>query len=308
MFLTIFSNHIFMSRNLFNLFAVVVILIIITACVCRSDRDNEPIPVNDSPKSSSFENKQNLTNSIYEDKELINKKPDKGDFIVEHITVKNPRYEEIDRQIKEDNTLEKAAAKLNRSLILPNDITLRTKDCGEINAFFDSNDQSVTVCYELMEHFYKLFRSSGDDEEKAYEAMFDAVRFAFLHEIGHALIYNYKLPITGSEEDAADRCSSFINLTELGDVGVRSVLAASDAFKLESKGNVPNERNLADEHLLQEQRSYNSLCMTYGSNPTKYAFIVEEGYLPKSRAERCPGEYERTAQSWGDLLEPWRKK
>lgn len=308
MFLTIFSNHIFMSRNLFNLFAVVVILIIITACVCRSDRDNEPIPVNDSPKSSSFENKQNLTNSIYEDKELINKKSDQGDFIVEHIAVKNPRYEEIDRQIKEDKTLEKAAAKLNRSLILPNDITLRTKDCGEINAFFDSNDQSVTVCYELMEHFYKLFCSSGDSDEKAYDNMFDAVRFAFLHEIGHALIYNYKIPITGSEEDAADRCSSFINLTELGDVGVRSVLAASDAFKLESKGNVPSQRNLADEHLLQEQRSYNSLCMIYGSNPTKYAFIVEKGYLPKTRAERCPGEYERTAQSWGDLLEPWRKK
>ena len=33
---------------------------------------------------------------------------------------------------------------------------------------------------------------------------------------------------------------------------------------------------MADEHLLQEQRSYNSLCMTYGSNPSKYAFIVNE--------------------------------
>ncbi|CAN5444532.1 DUF4344 domain-containing metallopeptidase [soil metagenome] len=290
-----------MSRNLYNLFAVIVILIIITACVCRSDRNNEPTPI-DSSKLNSAENKPNLTEEVSE-----NKKSDKGDFIVEHIEVKNPRYEEIDRQIKEDKTLEKAAAKLNRSLSLPNDIVLRTKDCGEINAFFDSDDQSVTVCYELMEHFYKLFRSSGDNDEKAYDSMFDAVRFAFLHEIGHALIYNYKLPITGNEEDAADRCSSFINLTELGDVGVRSVLAASDAFKLESKGNVPSERNLADEHLLQEQRSYNSLCMTYGSNPTKYAFIVEKGYLPQSRAERCPGEYERTAQSWGDLLEPWRK-
>lgn len=221
--------------------------------------------------------------------------------------MKDPRYEEIDRQIKEDKTLEKATAQLNRSLILPNDIVLRTKDCGEINAFFDSDDQSVTVCYELMEYFYKLFRSSGDSNQKAYDNMFDAVRFAFLHETGHALIYNYQLPITGNEEDAADRCSSFINLTELGDVGVRSVLAASDAFKLESKGSTPSERNMADEHLLQEQRLYNSLCMTYGSNPAKYAFIVEKGYLPKNRADKCPGEYDRTAQSWGNLLALWRK-
>ncbi len=307
-----------MTGNLVNLFLVIVIFIIVTACVCRSGRNDEPA-VSPAQKDSSRSNaSRDLSADASENQEIplgdknnkedsTNKKSDDGDFTVEHIAVQNPGYKEFDRQIKEDKTLEKAAVQLNKSLILPNDIVLRTKDCGEINAFFDSNDQSVTVCYELMEHFYKLFRSSGDNDEKAYDAMFDAVRFAFLHEIGHALIYNYKLPVTGNEEDAADRCSSFINLTELGDVGVRSVLAASDAFKLESKGSVPSERNMADEHLLQEQRSYNSLCMTYGSNPPKYSYIVDDGYLPKSRADRCPGEYEKTAQSWGNLLAPWRK-
>ena len=296
-----------MNRNLSNLLAVLAILFVITACVCRSNRD-AAVPSNSQTPVNVPENKQIRSKNNSEDEDNKNKKPDNGDFIVEHIAVKNPRYEEIDRQVKEDKTLEKAADQLNRSLILPNDITLRTQDCGEINALFNPEDQSVTVCYELMEHFYKLFRSEGDTDEKAYKNMFDAVRFAFLHEIGHALISNYNLPITGNEEDAADRCSSFINLTELGEVGVRSVLAASDAFKIESKGNVPNERNMADEHLLQEQRSYNSLCMTYGSNPAKYAFIVERGYLPQARADRCPDEYKRTAKSWSALLEPWRKK
>jgi hypothetical protein len=203
--------------------------------------------------------------------------------------------------------LEKAADKLNRSLILPNDIFLRTKDCGEVNAFYDSNEQSVTVCYELMEHFYKVFRSDGLSDQKAYDKMFDAVRFAFLHEIGHALIDAYNLPITGNEEDAADRCSSFINLTELGEDGVAAVLAAADAFAIESKNVSPGKRNLADEHLLQEQRFYNSLCMLYGSDSEKYAYILEEGYLPKERAVRCPQEYERTVQSWSELLRNWRK-
>lgn len=231
---------------------------------------------------------------------------DRGDFTVEHVAFTNPRYEEIDRQLKTDKTLEKAADQLNRSLKLPRDIVLRTKDCGEVNAFYDSNDSSVTVCYELMEHFYKLFRSAGDSDEKAYESMFDAVKFVFLHEIGHALIDVYKLPITGNEEDAADRLSSFINLTRLGDEGVRSVLAASDAFVIESKNVIAGEQNLADEHLLQEQRSYNSLCMIYGSDPAKYAFIVEKKYLPKERAVRCAGEYERVTGSWSELLAPWR--
>lgn len=299
-----------MNRNSFNLLAVLVILIIITACVCRSDRDLELLEPASSPdttpnSSNSVENTTPLIKTISENDK--NKKEDEGDFKVEHIAVKNPRYLEIDRQIKEKKDLEKAADRLNQALILPNDITLQTKDCGEVNAFYDSNDQTVTVCFELMEHFYKVFKSEGDSDQKAYDNMFDAVRFVFLHEIGHALIDTYNLPITGSEEDAADRCSSFINLEELGDDGVRAVLAAADAFRIESKASSLKKRDLSDEHLLQEQRSFNALCMTYGSDSTKHASIVNNGYLPKTRAERCPSEYERTAKSWSKLLAPWRK-
>ncbi len=296
-----------MSRNFFNLCAVLLILFIITACFCRSDR-NSGRSIN--PKliaSNTDSEEQTQVNLISESDNAKKKKADRGDFIVQHDEVKNPRYKEIDRQIKEEKELEKAAQRLNQSLILPRDIYIRTKDCGEANAFYDDLDYSVTVCYELIEHFYKLFKSNGDSDQKAYENMFDAVRFAFLHEIGHALIDTYNLPLTGNEEDAADRCSTYINLEELGDDGVRAVIAASDAFKIESRKNLPNERNLADEHLLQEQRSYNSLCLTYGSNPTKFAYIVNDGYLPQERAARCQSEYERTAQSWSKLLAPWRK-
>jgi len=291
-----------MNRNQYNLLAVLMILIIVTvACFYRSGRDSELSNVpTDQVKTTENPAKENK-------KPIESKKVDKGDFIVKHLGVKNSRYNEIDRQIKEEKLLEKAADKLNRSLILPNDIFLRTKDCGEVNAYYDSSEQSVTVCYELMEHFYKVFRSDGLNEQKAYDKMFDAVRFAFLHEIGHALIDVYNLPITGNEEDAADRCSSFINLTELGEDGVNAVLAAADAFAIESRNDTPGKRNLADEHLLQEQRFYNSLCMLYGSDTQKHGYILEEGYLPKERAVRCPQEYERSVQSWSDLLRNWRK-
>ena len=268
---------------------------VVAACVFSSGGDSKPantvnissvtpIPANSAPAQNE----------------------DRGDFIVEHSEVTNAKFFEIDRQIKTDKTLEKAADKLNRSLILPNDIFLRTKVCNEPNAAFDEKDSSVTVCYELMEHFYKLFRSAGDSDQKAYDKMFDAIRFAFLHEIGHALIYSYKLPVTGSEEEAADRCSSFINIEELGDEGVRAVLAAADAFDIESKQK--KTRDLSDEHLLQEQRFYNSICMIYGSDAVKFAYLERDGYLPKERAARCPGEYEKTVESWIRLLAPWRKK
>lgn len=290
-----------MNRNSLNLLAVLAILIVVTAaCVYRSSRSSEP------NRPAAVVNKIEETDAPKIAKSDDNKKTDKGDFLVEHIEVANARYLEIDRQVKNEKLLEKAADKLNQSLILPYDINLITKDCGEVNAFYDDDKHSVTVCYELMEHFYNAFRSDGLSEQKAYDKMFDAVRFAFLHEIGHALIDAYNLPITGNEEDAADRCSSFINLTELGEDGVNAVLAAADAFAIESR-NSSGKRNMADEHLLQEQRFYNSLCMLYGSNTTKYAYVVDEQYLPKERAAKCPQEYERMTDSWSNLLAPWRK-
>jgi Putative metallopeptidase len=296
---------IIMSRNFLNLLTVLAVLFIITACVCRSDRDAQTkIPAG---SANSVSNTNNINKEFAENDESINKKKDEGDFIVEHLPVKNPRLSEIDRRIKEDKTLEKAADKLNRSLILPRDIILRTKECGEVNSFYDSSDYSVTICYELMEHYYKVFRTSSGGEQKAYDKMFDIVRFTFLHELAHALIDVYKLPVTGNEEDAADRCSTYINLTELGDDGVNAVLAAADAFSFESKLKLPSEKNMSDEHLLQEQRFYNSLCLTYGSNQQKYSYLVGENYLPIARAENCPAEYERTVSSWEQLLAPWRK-
>jgi len=293
-----------MRQNLINLALALGALFLVAACFCRSDEygvsSNEPT----APQSNTV---QPSGPPSTEKKATGTKNADNGDFTVEHLEVTTPRYVELDNQVKSEKLLEKAAAKLNLALSLPHDIALRTKDCDEVNAFYDSSDQSITVCYELMEHFYSTFRSAGDSDQVAYGKMFDAVKFVFLHEMGHALIDAYKLPVAGNEEDAADRCSSYVNLTELGDEGVRSILAAAESFQIESRQR-NRKPNMADEHLLQEQRFYNSLCMIYGSNPSKYANILTEGFLPKERAVRCPAEYQRTVDSWVNLLAPWRKR
>ncbi|HEX6278560.1 MAG TPA: DUF4344 domain-containing metallopeptidase [Pyrinomonadaceae bacterium] len=292
-----------MNRNTINLLLALGTLILVCGCFCQPDRNtgsaqDDPFASNSSQPSS------NRTSSTSSDP---NKKPDQGDFVVMHEDVTTPRYIEIDRQIKDEKLLEKAASQLNAALSLPADITLRTKDCKEANAYYDPNDSSITMCYELMEYFYATFRNSGVSEKDSYSQMFDAVRFVFLHEIAHALIDKYKLPIIGNEEDAADRCSAYINLEELGQDGVKAILAAADAFYLESKRTAGAKKNMADEHLLGEQRYYNALCMVYGSNDSKWKKLVTDGYLPEARAVRCPSEYQKSVDAWSGLLGPWRK-
>lgn len=289
----------FRKPNLINLFITAGVWLLVSACVFSTNKDSDK--VNSNSQNVSTENKSSVSET------KSNKKEDNGDFIVRQPALTNARFAALDEKIKREKFLEKAADDLNKALILPTDVYLRSKDCGEANAEFDPNTQTITICYELMEHFSSLYQSEGMTAEEADKKMFDAVRFAFLHEVGHAMIHNYKLPVAGSEEDAADRCSSYINIEELGDAGVRAVLAASDAFRIGAKKNSVTKRRMADEHLLQEQRSFNSLCMIYGSDPEKYAYFVRDGYLPKERAARCSGEYARTVDSWKSLLEPWRK-
>lgn len=288
--------------NLLNLLIIFAFFCLVAACVFSTNR-NEKKGSNENFETSTvnpeLEKKSLKTNKKYEDK---------GDFKVEKVSLTDSRYAALDQKVKDEKLLENAAEELNRALKLPKDIIIIAKSCGIENAEFDPNNNRITICYELMNRFYNLYRLNGMNEKEADEKMFDAIRFVFLHEVGHALIHNYNLPIVSNEEDAADRCSSYINIKELGEEGVRAVLAAADAFRIDSRLSSPGKRDLAGEHLLNEQRFYNSLCMIYGSNPSRYEYFVQDGYLPEERAVRCPQEYQRTVESWVSLLAPWRKE
>ncbi|QQS42122.1 MAG: hypothetical protein IPM63_04030 [Acidobacteriota bacterium] len=295
-----------LSKNKLNLLIVLGTLVLILGCMCDPNR-NDSGDLSLSSDSNSEDAPARDDSDTGDDSGKPGQRDDKGDFVVESTDVENPNFESVHREITRAKVLEKAADKLNRTLILPHDITLRTKDCGTVNAFYDPRDKSITFCYELMAHLFNLFKSDGASDQEANEQMAKAVNFIFLHELGHALIDSYELPITANEEDAADRCSSYICIEEIGEEGVEWVVAAAEAFYIQSKNRQIGKEGLADEHLLEEQRFFNSLCMIYGSNPNKYSQFVSRGLLPEARAVRCPSEYAKTAKAWEQLLEPWRK-
>ena len=294
------------GRNRLNLIIALATLLLVLGCMCNTDRNGsgDASPLDDGSDSNSVASEDESSGGSSPRKD---RKADEGDFIVERTDVENPNFEGIHREITEQKVLEKAADKLNRTLILPHDITLRTKDCGEVNAFYDPRDKSITFCYELMFHLFSVYKSAGDTDAEANTRMNKAINLIFLHELGHALIDSYELPIPANEEDAADRCSSYICIEEMGDEGEEWDVAAAEAFYIQSKNREIGKGSLSDEHLLDEQRFFNSLCMIYGSNPSKYSGLVTQGLLPEERARRCPTEYARTAKSWESLLEPWRK-
>src|SRR5256885_1510542 len=111
-----------MRQNSINLFLVLGILFVILACVCPSQRNQSSVSNSSAPPLTTAEKSPDTSPLSNTSKD---KRKDEGDFIAEHETVSNPRYVEIDRQIKQEKLLERAADGLNRALILPNDIALR---------------------------------------------------------------------------------------------------------------------------------------------------------------------------------------
>jgi hypothetical protein len=66
----------------------------------------------------------------------------------------------------------------------------------------------------------------------------------------------------------------------------------------------PKLKDFADEHGLPAQRFFNLLCMSYGSDPVTFKFVVEKKYLPTERAELCKDEYTQVKYAIDKLVIP----
>ncbi len=210
---------------------------------------------------------------------------------------------------REERLFEDILDQLNETLVLSRDLPVRMEECKEVNAFYDSETGSVTLCYELLEHFLEIFGkqmegSSAEEQEEAAGKAVSALVFAFYHELGHALIDVYDLPATGREEDAVDQLATVMLLeTWEGEDSELAILSSAEWFDLDASES-EDEPDTADEHSLDEQRYYNLVCWIYGSDPEYFADVVDDWELPAKRAERCEGEYQRMSQAWNTLLGP----
>lgn len=177
------------------------------------------------------------------------------------------------------------------------------ESCGQPNAFFSPQRQAIVICTEFLELIVQEVRA---DQNLA--AQFDTAHQSgwirgviwsvYFHELAHALININRVPITGREEDVADQFSlwyavNYVNLAKQpivtpavwfwGTLGKKHDLTglSGDAF----------QQVLANEHSLDNQRTYNIACWALGANPEMGERTAQFAGLPASRAARCPSEY-----------------
>ncbi len=233
---------------------------------------------------------------------------DKGDFKVVYHKVKNRKYAQWQKELQEEKVLEGIVTDLNQTFALPTNVYVTFTECDEVNAFYDPETHKLSICYELIENYYEIFAKHEKSQDALDDAVVGAIIHTFYHELGHALIDIYDLPITGKEEDAVDQLSTFL-LTDGTAAGEKAAIDGARAFYLEAQEHDTDIDELAywDEHSLNLQRFYNIICLVYGQNEKKFAYLVKKGVLPEDRAERCAGEYQQVEKAWVTLLAPYIK-
>lgn len=212
-------------------------------------------------------------------------------------------HQALQQGLQKSGLFEILAAALNNSgLVMRDDIAIRFQDCGEANAFYQTEPQNrqIVMCYELIvkmtEDFEKLNKSGL--EAALSDAIYASI-FVFYHELGHALIDVLQLPVVGKEEDAVDQFSAIILLnSEAEELAQKTILNAAAWFGI--KPEIP----AWDEHAPNDVRFYYLVCLVYGSDTKKYEPLTDTKILPQARASRCPREYEKIAASWSKLLLP----
>lgn len=233
---------------------------------------------------------------------------DTGDFVVRYAKTRDEGYGELRAAFEESRLLEETVEALNGELALPSDVPVVLRECGEVNASYDPEEGEISLCYELVEHFSEIFMADAQTDEEQEEAgtsVASATVFTFFHEMGHALIDIYDLPVTGREEDAVDQLAVMI-LLQAGEEGENAAIDGANSFVGEEEEEM-DDLSFWDEHSLDEQRFYNILCWVYGKDPEGYQYLVDDETLPADRAERCPAEYDRMSRAWVSLLSPYSK-
>ena len=138
--------------------------------------------------------------------------------------------------------------------------------------------------------------------------------YVLLHELAHALIHDFDIPILGREEDAADTLATLVLLSKHHSSdpddkrALAMLLVATDAWTVmwQKEREQNADFKFWDRHAISAQRYFNIVCLIYGSDPSEFAEFAKTFRLPPDRAEWCEEEFDYASRASKRLLAPYK--
>lgn len=231
--------------------------------------------------------------------------------IVRYQQTNDAKLQSIVKTLQSDSSIQNTLSLMNTEFIFEQPLTIVFG--GEDGPLYDPATNDILIPYTFLdevEQRFKAVNDARDDNGKAEpadlnQAVMDVVIHTLFHELAHALIANHELPIVGKEEDAADNLAAVLSI-EYFENGAEIAISAADLFYLEGDEITEfEEADFWDEHSLDLQRYYATLCHVYGSDDVNYAYLLEDTGFSAERGEFCISEYDTIANNWLTLLAPY---
>lgn len=216
---------------------------------------------------------------------------------------KNGLEEKIFKRLENSPTIKSAISFLNDTFITPNDVYLTFGDYER--TWYQNN--KIEIPYRFINNIRINYSDTRFHHKRASLDEFtgNTLFHVIFHEFAHALIEQYRIPVLGKEEDAADNLADVL-LIHFFNNGDKVVIGAADLFYINS---IIHNRRLKkedywSEHSLNKQRYYARVCHAYGSNPTEHIALKNRAGFSDQRADRCIFQYREVEDSWLTILTP----
>jgi Putative metallopeptidase len=214
-------------------------------------------------------------------------------------------FQALHDMLVERHTLEKVQ-EIFSPLRLPLDVTVRIKECGMSNAWYQR--PAITICYEYVRDLIQTAPTQNSPEGiTPMDALAGQFLYTASHEMGHAVFDLLDVPLFGRPEDDADQFAATV-LLNIGQHDARRLIEGA-AYMYKDYVKHPTVTvpvtAFADVHGAPMQRLYNLLCLAYGANPDQFSDVVDKGYLPKGRAPACRMEWNEVQFAFRKLIYPY---
>jgi hypothetical protein len=228
--------------------------------------------------------------------------------IVRYLQTNDIKLQPIAKKLQSDSSIQDVITLMNEEFTFSKPLTIIFG--ANDGPLYDPARNDILIPYTFLDDVEQRFNAVGypdDNQDKTNldnltQAVMDVVIHTLFHELAHALIATYELPIVGREEDAADNLAVVLSI-EYFENGAEIAISAAELFYLEGDEITEfDEADFWDEHSLDLQCYYATLCHVYGSDDTQYTYLLEEAGFSDEHGELCISDYERMANNWLTLL------
>lgn len=126
----------------------------------------------------------------------------------------------------------------------------------------------------------------------------DALVHVLAHEVGHAILREFDLPILGPEEPMADDFATVYVHRKFPDRAAQIVSARARQNMADGEA-----AGMFSEYFDDDQRAGRSICILYGLDPEKHSGLATEFGLDGEMAAECRDVAPEVGRSWRRILE-----